>query len=93
MALAFLFSLSVSYVALTYVVATLSVYFLYYAPPLRLSRYVPLAGFMMGAATLFAVSLGYSAYAGEQTALWIPKGIVALALLRSEMREETSGTW
>lgn len=79
--LALLFSLSVSYVALTYVVATLSVYFLYYAPPLRLSRYMPLSGFMMGAVLLFAVSLGYSAYAGEQTALWIPRNIVALALL------------
>ncbi len=80
-ALALFFSLSVSYVALTYVVATMSIYFLYYAPPLRLSRYMPLTGFMMGAALLFALSLGYSAYAGEQTALWLPKSIVALALL------------
>ncbi len=101
--LALLFSLSVSYVALTYVVATLSIYFLYYAPPLRLSRYTPLASFMMGAVALFALSLGYSAYAGEQTALWLPKGIVALALLVPTLgmlsrdiwqsRDEGRGRW
>ncbi|MCD4690734.1 tetratricopeptide repeat protein [bacterium] len=81
MTLALLFSLSVSYVALTYVIATLAVYALYYMPPFRLGRYTPLAGLMIGGVVLFALSLGYCAYAGEQTALWLPTSIVTLAIV------------
>ncbi len=81
MAFALLFSVSVSYVAMTYVIATLAIYVLYFAPPFRLGRYTPLAGLMVGGVVLFSLSLGYCAYAGEQAALWLPKSVVALAII------------
>jgi len=81
LALAVLFSVSVSYVALTYVLAALAVYTLYYAPPFRLGRYTPLAGLMIGGVVLFSLGLGFCSYAGESAALWLPKSVVALAVI------------
>ncbi len=73
-----LMALSVSYVALTHVLAILAVYYLYYTPPFRLARFPLLAGFMIGGATTFVFLLGYSGYAGGAAALWLP-GAVLLA--------------
>lgn len=80
-AFACLFAVSVSYVALTYVLAFLAVYYLYYVPPVRLSRYTGLAGFAVGGAALFSVSLGYAAYAGAAASLWLPRSAVLLTIL------------
>jgi Flp pilus assembly protein TadD len=80
-AFATLFAVTVSYVALTYVLAFLAVYYLYYAPPIRLSRFVGVAGFAVGAACLFSLSLGYSSYAGAAASLWLPKSAVLLVVL------------
>jgi tetratricopeptide (TPR) repeat protein len=79
-AFACLFALSVSYVTLTYVLTVLAITYLAYAPPLRLSRFPALAGFAVGAAGLFSLELGYSAYAGGAASLWIPRSIVFLTL-------------
>lgn len=81
LACAALFALSVSYVALTYVLAAFGAYYLYYARPFRLARFTPLAGFVMGGVTLFAVELGFSAYAGGNAALWMPPSAVLVALV------------
>ncbi len=93
MGLAVLFAISVSYVALTYVLAALAVYTLYYAPPFRLGRYTPLAGLMVGGVALFALSLGYCAYAGEQAALWLPKSIVAMTIISSTLAFLARDVW
>ncbi len=93
MGFAVLFSISVSYVALTYVLATLAVYTLYYAPPFQLGRYTPLAGLMIGGVALFALSLGYCAYAGEQAALWLPKSIVAMTIISSTLAFLARDVW
>jgi Flp pilus assembly protein TadD len=71
-----LMALSVSYVALTHVLAVLAVYYLYYTPPFRLARFPLLAGFMVGGATVFLFLLGYSGYAGGAAALWLPPAIL-----------------
>jgi Tfp pilus assembly protein PilF len=78
--LACLFSLSVSYVALTYVLAALASWYLYYAGPFKLKRFPLLGGFVAGAALLFTLSLGYSAYAGASASLWLPGSVSALCL-------------
>ncbi len=80
-AFASLFALSVSYVALTHVLSILAIYYLYYAPPFRFSRFTPLAGFAIGGATVFSILLGYSAYAGGAAALWFPRSLLTVALL------------
>lgn len=80
-ALAALFALSVSYVALTYVLSVLAVYYLYYATPFRLMRFTPLAGFLIGAVTFFSLELGYSTYAGGSAALWLPRSLITISLL------------
>lgn len=79
-AFACLFSVSVSYVALTYVLAALASWYLYYARPFRLARLPLLSGFVAGGALLFAFSLGYSAYAGASASLWLPGSVTALCL-------------
>ncbi len=80
-AFASIFAVAVSYVALTYVLAFLAVYYLYYALPIRLSRFAGVAGFAVGAASLFSLSLGYSAYAGAAAALWLPRSAALLVVL------------
>lgn len=75
-----LFALSVSYVALTYVLAALASWYLYYAGPFKLRRFPLLGGFVAGAALLFTLSLGYSAYAGASASLWLPGSVSALCL-------------
>ncbi|MCK4511042.1 hypothetical protein KAW64_04845, partial [bacterium] len=101
---ALLFALSVSYVAMTYVMSMLAVYYFYYARPLRLVRFTPLAGLAIGAVTLFSVTLGFAAYAGGSASLWLPKSAVlacifvpALALLARDIWEtsdqEDGGRW
>ncbi|MBN2566355.1 MAG: tetratricopeptide repeat protein [Candidatus Eisenbacteria bacterium] len=76
-----LLALSVSYVALTYVLSTLAVYYFYYARPLRLERFTPLAGLAIGGVALFSVTLGFAAYAGGSASLWLPGAIVAACLM------------
>jgi len=80
-AFATLFAVTVSYVALTYVLAFLAVYYLYYALPIRLSRFAGVSGFAVGAACLFSVSLGYSTYAGAAASLWLPRSAALLIVL------------
>ncbi len=80
LAFACLFAVSVSYVALTYVLALLASWYLYYARPFRLARFPLLSGFVAGAALLFSFSLGYSAYAGASASLWMPGSVTALCL-------------
>ena len=75
-----LLALSVSYVALTYVLSMMAVYYFYYARPLRLARFTPLAGLAIGAVTLFSVTLGFAAYAGGSASLWFPKVAVFACL-------------
>ncbi len=75
-----LFAVSVSYVSLTYVLASLAAWYLYYARPFRLSRFPLLAGFVAGAALLFMFSLGFAAYAGASASLWMPGSLTALCL-------------
>lgn len=75
-----LFAVSVSYVSLTYVLAALAAWYLYYARPFRLERFPLLSGFTAGAAILFTFSLGFSAYAGASASLWMPGSITALCL-------------
>ena len=79
-AFALLFALSVSYVAMTYVLSMMAVYYFYYARPLRLVRFTPLAGLAIGAVTLFSVTFGFAAYAGGSASLWLPKGVVVVCL-------------
>ena len=101
---ALLFALSVSYVAMTYVMSMMAVYYLYYARPLRIARFTPLAGLAIGAVTLFSVTLGFAAYAGGSASLWLPKSAVlacifvpALAFLSRDIWETASlgdsGRW
>ncbi|MBD3349299.1 MAG: tetratricopeptide repeat protein [Candidatus Eisenbacteria bacterium] len=78
--LACLFALSVSYVALTYVLAALSAWYIYHSSPFRLARFPLLGGFVAGGALLFMLSMGYSAYAGASASLWMPGSLTALAL-------------
>lgn len=80
-AFATLFAVTVSYVALTYVLAFLAVYYLYYALPIRLSRFAGLNGFAVGAAALFSLSLGYSSYAGAAASLWLPRSVALLVVV------------
>ncbi|MFH1688985.1 MAG: tetratricopeptide repeat protein [Candidatus Eisenbacteria bacterium] len=75
-----LLALSVSYVALTYVLSMMAVYYFYYARPLRLARFTPLSGLAIGAVALFSVTLGFAAYAGGSASLWLPK-VAVLACL------------
>jgi tetratricopeptide (TPR) repeat protein len=91
--LASLLALSVSYVALTHVLAILSVYYLYYAWPIRLSRFAPLAGFMIGGTTVFSILLGYAAYAGGAAALWLPRSILLIALLVPTLAFTARDVW
>ncbi|MFH1502703.1 MAG: tetratricopeptide repeat protein [Candidatus Eisenbacteria bacterium] len=79
-AFACLFAVSVSYVALTYVLATLACWYLYYARPFRLARFPLLSGFVAGGALLFSFTLGYAAYAGASASLWLPGSVAALCL-------------
>jgi len=98
-----LFALSVSYVSLTYVFSAVAVYYFYYARPLRIVRFTPIAGLAVGAAGLFALTLGFAAYAGGSASLWLPKGLVvaclatpAMAFLARDVwdtRLEGSGRW
>ncbi len=101
---ALLFALSVSYVAMTYVLSMMAVYYFYYARPLRLVRFTPLAGLAIGAVTLFSVTLGFAAYAGGSASLWLPRSAViacifvpALAFLSRDIWEardqEDGGRW
>jgi Flp pilus assembly protein TadD len=101
---ALLFALSVSYVAMTYVMSMMAVYYFYYARPLRLVRFTPLAGLAIGAVTLFSVTLGFAAYAGGSASLWLPKSAVlacifvpALAFLARDIWETSDqgdgGRW
>jgi tetratricopeptide (TPR) repeat protein len=76
-----LFAVTVSYVALTYVLAFLAVYYLYYALPIRLSRFAGANGFAIGAASLFSFTLGYAAYAGAAASLWIPRTVAILLVI------------
>jgi tetratricopeptide (TPR) repeat protein len=80
-AFATLFAVTVSYVALTYVLAFLAVYYLYYALPVRLCRFAGVAGFAVGGAALFSLSLGYSSYAGAAASLWLPRSAALLVVL------------
>ena len=80
-ALGCLFALSVSYVALTYVIALAATYYLCFAPPLRLGRFGPARALLFGAATLFSVELGFSTHAGANAALWMPRTLVVLCIL------------
>jgi tetratricopeptide (TPR) repeat protein len=80
-AFATLFAVTVSYVALTYVLAFLAVYYLYYALPIRLSRFAGLSGFCVGAASLFSLTLGYSSYAGAAASLWLPRSVALLVVV------------
>ena len=80
-ALGCLFALSVSYVALTYVIALAATYYLCFAPPLRLGRFGPARALLFGAATLFSVELGFSMHAGANAALWMPRTLVVLCIL------------
>lgn len=80
-AFAGLFAVTVSYVALTYVLGILAVYYLYYAPPIRLARFAGLAGFAVGVASLFSLTLGYSAYAGAAASLWLPRSVALLVVI------------
>ena len=101
---ALLFALSVSYVAMTYVLSMMAVYYFYYARPIRLVRFTPLAGLAIGAVTLFSVTLGFAAYAGGSASLWLPRSAViacifipALAFLSRDIWEtrdqEDGGRW
>jgi tetratricopeptide (TPR) repeat protein len=76
-----LLALSVSYVAVTYVLSMMAVYYFYYVRPLRLARFTPLSGLAIGAVALFSVTLGFAAYAGGSASLWLPKPAVAACLL------------
>ena len=71
-----LMALSVSYVALTYVMSMMAVYYFYFARPLRLARFTPLSGIAVGAVALFSVTLGFAAYAGGSASLWLPRAAV-----------------
>ncbi len=93
LALALLLAASVSHVALTYVLATLAVYALYYAPPFELRRFTPLAGLLIGAIVLFSVGLGFSAYAGTRAAIWLPRSIVTLAVLGPALAFVARDVW
>jgi tetratricopeptide (TPR) repeat protein len=76
-----LLALSVSYVALTYVLSALAVYYFYFVRPIRIARFTPFSGLAVGLAGLFSVSLGFAAYAGGSASLWIPNSIVAASVL------------
>jgi tetratricopeptide (TPR) repeat protein len=79
--IAALFAACVSYAALTYVFGVAAAYALYHARPFALSRVAPVGGLLLGAAALFLIELGYSAYTGAAAALWMPRSIVAAAVL------------
>jgi tetratricopeptide (TPR) repeat protein len=88
-----LFALSVSYVAMTYVFSIVAVYYFYYARPLRLVRFTPLAGLAIGAAALFSVTLGFAAYAGGSASLWLPKGLAIVCLATPAMAFLARDVW
>ena len=88
-----LFALSVSYVALTYVLGSLAAYYLYYAPPFRVSRFPLLSGFVVGGALLFSLSLGFAAYAGASASLWLPAGVALTCLLSSTLAMTARDIW
>ncbi len=88
-----LFALSVSYVALTHVLGVLAIYYLYYTPPIRLSRFPVLGSFLIGGATVFSVLLGFSAYAGGAAALWLPGAVVILCLFVPTLALTTRDLW
>ncbi len=90
---ALLFALSVSYVAMTYVLSMMAVYYFYYARPLRLVRFTPLAGLAIGAVTLFSVTLGFAAYAGGSASLWLPKGAVLACLFTPALAFLARDVW
>lgn len=92
-----LFALSVSYVSLTYILATMGAYYFYYARPLKLERFALASGFTIGAVTLFSVTLGFAAYAGASGSLWFPRSLAivclvvpTLGLLSREMWERSA---
>jgi Tfp pilus assembly protein PilF len=88
-----LFALSVSYVALTYVLGTLAAYYLYYAAPFRLSRFPLLSGFVVGGALLFSLSLGFAAYAGASASLWLPAGVGLTCLFSPALGMAARDVW
>ena len=88
-----LFSLSVSYVALTYVLGTLAAYYLYYARPLRIMRFPILSGLAVGGALLFSLSLGFAAYAGASASLWLPAGVALTCLLSPTLALLARDVW
>ncbi|MBM3306819.1 MAG: tetratricopeptide repeat protein [Candidatus Eisenbacteria bacterium] len=75
--LAALFALSVSYVALTYVLGVGAACALRHARPFRLSRIVPASALLAGGLAVFLVQLGYASYAGASATLWMPRSVVA----------------
>ncbi len=91
--LASLFALTVSYVALTYVLGVLAVFYFYYAPPFELRRFTPLAEVMVASAFFFAFLLGYGGYAGGAAALWTPRSLVVVALASGTLALMARGVW
>ncbi|MBD3367638.1 MAG: tetratricopeptide repeat protein [Candidatus Eisenbacteria bacterium] len=88
-----LFALSVSYVALTYVLGVLSIFYFYYAPPFELRRFTPLAELMIASALFFAFLLGYGGYAGGAAALWTPRTLVVVTLVSGALVALSRGLW
>jgi tetratricopeptide (TPR) repeat protein len=78
---------------MTYVLSMMAVYYFYYARPLRLVRFTPLAGLTIGAVTLFSVTLGFAAYAGGSASLWLPKGAVLACLFIPALAFLTRDVW
>ena len=91
--LACLFALSVSYVALTYVLGVLAVFYFYYAPPFELRRFTPLAELMIASALFFAFLLGYGGYAGGAAALWTPRTLIVVGLASGTLATLARGLW
>jgi tetratricopeptide (TPR) repeat protein len=81
LALAALFAVCVSYAALTYVLGVAAACGLSRARPFGLARAAPVGGLLLGVTALLLIELGYSAYAGAAAALWMPRSIVAAAVL------------
>jgi len=88
-----LLALSVSYVALTYVLGILAVFYFYYAPPFAFRRFTPLAELSVASAMFFAFLLGYGGYAGGAAALWTPRSIVVIILVSGTLAAMARGVW
>lgn len=83
----------VSFAALTYVLGFLAISCLYYLRPIRLARFAGISSISVGLASLFAFSLGFSAYAGATAPITTPKSVVTVIIVSVALALLARDSW